>query len=222
MKGLTSVSEVVAGMHCAVRLYLDRDLPAAESPRYTVAKQISYHLGETLDSDRIWDEITTVLPLIEPAMRVFHDSCIGACQVREWPVPVETDVMVESGVLGIRGMVDKIFDQAPYFAITRSSDAPANGAYMSDRVRIACFAACLHETLDLPIESGYIEYIPSGALRTCVPQPRDRRAMVRGIRAAQRIHAGEIPKRPLMAPCESCPHEDGCASRKGKRLSDLM
>ncbi|MDD1674575.1 MAG: Dna2/Cas4 domain-containing protein [Methanomicrobiales archaeon] len=222
MKGLASVSEIVAGMHCAVRLYLDRDLPGAESPRYTVAKQVSYHLGEVLECDQIWNEITTILPRIEPAMRVFLDSCVEACKGRDWPVPVETDVMVESGVLGIRGMVDKVYDQAPYFAITRSSDAPANGTYMSDRVRVACFAACVHETLDLPIESGYIEYIPSGELRTCMPQPRDRRAMVRGIRAAQRIRAGEVPRRPLMAPCESCPHEDACNSRKGKLLSEFL
>jgi CRISPR-associated exonuclease Cas4 len=222
MKDRTSVSDVVAGMHCALRLYLDRDLPGAESPRYTVAKQVSYHLGEELDGDRIWSEITTVLPQIEPAMRVFLDACISACAGKDWIVPVETDIPVESEILGIRGIVDKIFDAPPYFAITRSTDAPANGAYTSDRVRIACYAACVQETLGLVAESGSIEYVPSGILRTCVPQPRDRRAMVRGIHAAQRVRAGEIPRRPLMAPCESCPHEEGCTSRKGRRLSDLL
>jgi CRISPR-associated exonuclease Cas4 len=216
-----SISSVVAGHFCPVRLYLEQDLQIAESPRYTICKQISCHLGEALDPEAIWGEVQAVMPLIEPAMRVFLESSITKCQERQWPRPIETDVAVASESLGIRGVVDKIFEQEPYFAITRSSEAPSAGIYAADRLRIACYVACVRETLELPVERGYVEHVPSGVLRLYTPQPRDRRAMLSAARVARRIHAGEIPKKPLQAPCDRCPHTSRC-STGSRRLSDLM
>ncbi len=218
---LISISSVVTASSCPLRLYLERGTPRAESPRYTVCKQVSYHLGDGLDAGAIWKEVRAVAPLIEPAMQVFLEGCVQRCRERNWPVPTETDLAVSSETLGIRGVVDKIFTDEPYFALTRSSEAPAAGAYASDRLRVAAYTACLRETLDLPAEGGYVEYIPSGVLRLCIPQPRDRRRLVRGIQAARRVESGEIPKKPLNAPCNTCPHADPCAGGV-RRLSDLI
>jgi tRNA(Ile)-lysidine synthetase-like protein len=131
-------------------LYLEKNLQIAESPRYTVSKQISYHLGGELDPGAIWSEVQSVMPLIEPAMRVFLDGAVKRCGERAWPMPTDTDIAVSSESLGVRGIVDKIFADAPYFAITRSSEAPAAGVYAADRIRVACYCAAVRETLDLP------------------------------------------------------------------------
>jgi CRISPR-associated exonuclease Cas4 len=218
---LISISQVVTGYFCPVRLYLEKSRAGGESPRYTISKQVSYHLGKPLQPESLWEEIVSVQPDMDAEMRQFLDACVGACRERTWRRPVQTDVQVRSERLGIRGIVDKIFEEEPYFAITRSSGAPVAGAYVGDRIRIACYALCIRESLGLPAESGYIEYIPSGENRLCHPEPRDRRAMFTGIRSAQKVLSGEVPRKPLRAPCTSCPYEGDCTPG-AKRLSDLM
>jgi CRISPR-associated exonuclease Cas4 len=218
---LISISQVVIGYFCPVRLYLERSTATGESPRYTISKQVSYHLGKPLQPEPLWEEVKAIQPDIGVDMREFLDECVDACMEKDWRRPVQTDVQVRSERFGIRGMVDKIFENEPYFAITRSSSAPIAGIYVGDRIRIACYALCVKESLDLPAESGLIEYIPSGENRLCRPEPRDRRAMLQGIRSAQRVLAGEVPRKPVRAPCTSCPHEDQCLPG-AQRLSDLM
>jgi CRISPR-associated exonuclease Cas4 len=116
--------------------------------------------------------------------------------------------------------VDKVFEDGT-FAIARSSSAPRAGVYGTDRLRITCYVACLQETFGSKLEGGYVEYVPSGICRFVSPQPRDRREMLKAVRAAKRIAAGEVPKRPLQAPCDFCPHEGRCTTG-GRRLSDLL
>jgi len=217
-----SVSQIVTGHFCPVRLYLERSTPSKkESPRYTISKQVSYHLGKVIDPEPLWEEINAIQPEIEPGMRDFLDECIQACRGKDWRRPVQTDVQVSTDRFGIRGVVDKIFENEPYFAITRSSAAPVAGVYAGDRIRIACYALCIKETLHLPAEAGFIEYIPSGVLRLCHPEPRDRRAMLQGIRSAQRVLAGEVPRKPVRAPCTTCPYEDRCLTG-AQRFSDFL
>jgi CRISPR-associated exonuclease Cas4 len=221
MEPRVSVSQILSAHFCPVRFYLERDAPHAESPRYTVCKQLSSHLGGPLDPDRIWTEIRSVSPGIEPAMRLFLDGCVERCRDGSWPRPAEMEVAVSSPRLGIQGRVDKLFDDAPYFAITRSSEAPAVGIYGADRIRVAAYAACLQETLDTDLDAGVVEYIPSGALRTCTLQPKDRRAMLRALEAARRVVAGQIPRRPLRAPCSGCAQRERCTS-PGTPVSRLL
>jgi len=205
-----SVSQILSARFCPVRFYLERDSPHAESPRYTVCKQISLHLGTTLDADRIWEEIRTVSPGIEPAMRIFSDDCVERCRQESWPRPSETDLAVSSPRLGIAGRVDKFFDDGPAFAITRSSEAPAAGVHGADRIRVAAYAACLAETLGVEVGTGYVEYIPSGNLRTCSIQPGDRRGMLRAMELARRVLSGGIPRKPHRAPCDRCGQQERC------------
>jgi CRISPR-associated exonuclease Cas4 len=218
---LISISQVVKGYFCPVRLYLERTAASGESPRYTISKQVSYHLGKPLLHEPLWEEVMAIQPDMDIDMRKFLDECVNACQGKTWRRPVQTDVQVRSERLGIRGTVDKIFEDEPYFAITRSSSAPLAGIYVGDRIRIACYAHCIRESLDLSADSGLIEYIPSGENRLCHPEPRDRRAMLTGIRSAQKVLSGEVPRKPVRAPCTSCPYEGHC-SPGAQRFSDLM
>ena len=214
------VSGVIACHICPRRYYFERSEEREESPRYTVCKQVSAHLGELLEREQIWQEVLCVLPDQEEDTRELFDECINACRETAWQRPVQTDLTVESDSLGIRGRVDKVFEDGT-FAITRSSTAPRAGAYGTDRLRIACYVACLKETLGQAVAGGYVEYVASGICRFVEPEPRDRREMIRAIRAAKRVVAGELPPRPLRAPCDGCPHVERCTAGP-RRLSDLF
>ena len=214
------VSGVIACHICPRRYYFERSDEHPESPRYAVCKQVSAHLGELLEEEEIWREILHILPDADEEIQELFDECIGACSETAWQRPVQTDLTVESDTLGIRGRVDKIFEDGT-FAIVRSSTAPKAGAYGTDRLRIACYAACIKETLGHPVAGGYVEYVASGICRYVEPQPRDRREMIRAIRAAKRVVAGDLPPRPLRAPCEGCPHFERCTTGP-RRLSDLF
>ena len=214
------VSGVIACHICPRRYYFERSEEREESPRYTVCKQVSAHLGELLEREQIWQEVLCILPDREEDTRELFDECINACRETAWQRPVQTDLTVESDALGIRGRVDKVFEDGT-FAITRSSTAPRAGAYGTDRLRIACYVACLKETLGQAVAGGYVEYVASGICRFVEPEPRDRREMIRAIRAAKRVVAGELPPRPLRAPCDGCPHVERCTAGP-RRLSDLF
>lgn len=214
------VSGVIACHICPRRYYFERSEEREESPRYTVCKQVSAHLSECLDAEEIWQEIVCVLPDEPEDIRELFDECIAACQKTAWQRPTQTDLAVESDLLGIRGRVDKIFEDGT-FAIARSSTAPLAGVYGTDRIRIACYVACLKETLGCAVAGGYVEYIADGICRFVEPQPRDRREMLRAIRAAKRVVAGELPPRPLRAPCNGCPHLERCTAGP-RRLSDIF
>jgi CRISPR-associated exonuclease Cas4 len=218
---LVSVSEIVRCHFCPVRFSLDRKLEVRESPRYTIAKQVSSHLGGDLDPDSIWEEVAAILPEIDPSFRAYLDTSVERCRAGAWRLPAETEVPVRSDQFGIRGLVDKIYDEEPSFAITRPTEAPAFGVPGSDRIRVAAYALCLRETLGIPSAQGMVEYIPSGEARVCTPQPRDRRAVIRAANAVRRIREGHIPKKPPAAPCRGCTHHDRC-NAGGKRLSDLF
>jgi CRISPR-associated exonuclease Cas4 len=218
---LVSVSEIVRCHFCPVRFSLDRKLEVRESPKYTIAKQVSSHLGGDLDEEEIWEEVSAILPGIDPSLRPYLAATIGRCREGTWTIPSETEVPVRSDRFGIRGLVDKIFPEEPAFAITRPTESPALGVSGADRLRVAAYALCVRETLGIPSAQGAVEYIPSGEVRVCTPQPRDRRAVIRAAGSVRRIRAGEIPKRPVSAPCTGCPYHERCHGG-GKRLTDLF
>jgi len=216
-----SVSEIVRCHFCPVRFSLERKLEIQESPRYTIAKQVSSHLGKDLDADAIWEEVEAILPEIDPVFRTYLDASVERCRSGAWRIPAETEVPVRSDRFGIRGLVDKIFDEEPSFAITRPTESPAIGVAMADRIRVAAYALCLRETLGINPGQGALEYIPSGEIRVCTPQPRDRRAVIRAAEAVRHIREGRIPKRPLRAPCAGCLFREKCHA-DGRPLSDLL
>ena len=76
MEQYIPVSGVVACHICPRRYYFERSLEHPESPRYTVCKQVSTHLGELLDSERIWQEVLCILPDAPRDPEPF-DECIA-------------------------------------------------------------------------------------------------------------------------------------------------
>lgn len=223
-RGKMSISSIITAAICPLRVYFgsgETDRNGIESPRYTVCKQISMHLGSPLDRTRIWEEICTVYPDIDPMFQAFLDECVSYCNINSWRSASGIDIAVSSERYGIFGSVDRLFDEPPYFSVVRSSKAPTAGVYHHDRLRVACYALCLQELLDIPVPGGSVEYIPSGEQRYCEIQPRDKRAFLSGRRVLQSLMEGRIPKKPVNAPCRRCSFEDRCTPG-GRRLSDLL
>jgi CRISPR-associated exonuclease Cas4 len=216
-----TISELVRVHACPVRYYYERDEPFAESDRYAVCKQLSYHLGDPLDAEVIWAEILVVQPKIDPALREFLDICITACNKRTWQSAEETDVQVRSEKQGFVGMIDRILPDGS-FSIVRAAGAMPSGTYAADRLRIAAIALCLEEMTGEEVKGGHVEYIPDGVSRYHTVQPRDLRQLITTLYKIRFMRDGELPKHPLNAPCVRCKYMDKCESARGHRLSDLL
>lgn len=205
-----SISSLVLCYRCPVRYYLEGSGQMPVSYRYAVCKQLSYHLGYDLDPEMIWEEIRVVQPDIPPEFRDFLDWCIKNSGNTSWRTYRDTDVPVFSNRYGFYGMVDKVFDESPRFAVVRSTNSPAAGIFPSDRLRCACYAMCLGEILGTPVEEGTVEYVPAGVSRNFRLQPRDRRSVLSALRTVSRLQDGSIPEKPLNARCDGCPASERC------------
>jgi CRISPR-associated exonuclease Cas4 len=206
---------------CPVRFYYEQNDPVTESDRYAVCKQVSYHLGSALDPEKIWTEIGTVRPGVDPALKEFLGICITACTKGEWKPAVETDVRVVSHKHGLAGMIDRMAGDGS-FSIIRASGAMPLGTYAADRLRIAAIALCLEEMTGKEVIGGNVEYIPDGVSRYHAVQPRDRRQVLATLHKYNAIREGKMPEHPLNAPCNRCRFKEKCESSVGKRLSELL
>lgn len=216
-----TISDLVRVHTCPVRYYYERHEPFAESDRYVVCKQISYHLGDPLDAEVIWAEILVVRPKMDPSLREFLDICIAACNKGTWQPAEETDVMVRSEKQGLTGMIDRVHPDGS-FSIVRSARAMPIGTFAADRLRIAAIALCLEEMTGEPVKGGHVEYIPDGVSRYHTVQPRDLRQMITTLYKIRFMRDGDVPKHPLNAPCVRCRYLEKCESTRGHRLSDLL
>jgi len=216
-----AISDIVRVHACPVRYYFERDGPYLESDRYTVCKQLSYHLGDPLDAEVIWAETLVVHPKIDISLREFLDHCITACSKGTWQPAEETDVRVFSEKQGIAGMIDRILPDGS-FSIIRSAGALPIGTYAADRLRVAAIALCLEEMTGEAVKGGHVEYIPDGISRHHTVQPRDRRQLIATLHKIRSIREGEVPQHPLNAPCVRCKYMEKCESARGHRLSQLL
>jgi CRISPR-associated exonuclease Cas4 len=216
------LSSVITASICPLRLYYGHIPDERALWRHSICRQVSSHLGTDPDREVIWDEICAIHPGIGPEYQDYMAHCITACTTQScWRPCAGNDIPVRSERMKVFGTVDKIFSTPPYLAVTRSSHAPRAGIYAADRLKVAGYALCMEETHGKPVTSGCVEYIPDGIVRTCEVQPIDRRRFLAALNAARRIVRGEIPSRPLNAPCDRCGHRDRCKPRV-KRLRDLL
>jgi CRISPR-associated exonuclease Cas4 len=218
-----SISSVAAVSMCPVRFYIEKNEKRIESWRYTLTKQLSYHLGDEIDEDMIWEEACLIHDHPDPDLKPFLTEMVRLCRnSREWKAARETDVRVHSDRFALHGIVDRMFEKEPYFAIVRSSSAPPRGVFAADRVRITGYTICLREMLGDHIHGGSIEYLPSGISRRVFVEPRDKRTFLHALHETRRITTGGLPRKPLRPPCTHCPYNNHCESSDGKRLSELF
>jgi CRISPR-associated exonuclease Cas4 len=206
---------------CPVRYYFERNDTFHESERYAICKQLSYHLGNPVDADAVWSEVLAVSPSLDPAFREFLDICIASCNKIVWKPAVQTDVRIVSDKHGMAGMVDRITDDGA-FSIVRAAGAMPFGTYAADRLRVAAISFCLEEMTGNEVAGGNVEYIPDGVSRFHAVQPRDRRQVIAALHKIRSIDEGDMPDRPLNAPCNRCKYREKCDSAGGHRLSELL
>jgi CRISPR-associated exonuclease Cas4 len=216
-----TISDLVRVHACPVRFCYEQREPITESDRYAVCKQLSYHLGKPLDADTIWDEVKTVRPTVDPALRDLLELAIAACNKTSWKPAAETDVRVASEKHGLAGQIDRI-DADGAFSIVRASGAMPMGTYAADRLRVAAIAFCLEEMTGKEVTGGNVEYIPDGVSRFHAVQPRDRRQVLSTLHKLKEIRQGAMPQHPLNAPCGRCKYYERCEEGIGHRLSELL
>ena len=212
------VSELVTAHRCPLGLYHIQGTDRSPSARYVIAKEIARHNGECSNLDLLWEEVQAVMPEIDPAMKNFLKTSLFACSTMVWPPFAEQDLRVGSKKHRIMGTVDLAGGPHGLFGVVRSSSAPAEGIYATDRIRVAAYALCLEELYHMPVREGLVIYVPDGVVRTCRVSPRDRRAVFVGRDAATAVIRGEIPKRPLNPPCTNCPVSDRCRQGASSRF----
>lgn len=215
------ISDLVRVHACPVRYHYERNDPVRESDRYTICKQVSYHLGNPLNADAIWSEVLAVSPATDPALREFLDICIASCNKSEWKPAIQTDVRVISEKHGMAGMADRITEDGT-FSVIRAAGAMPFGTYAADRMRVAAISFCLEEMTGKEVIGGNVEHIPDGVSRFHTVQPRDRRQVIATLHKIRSIHDGEMPDRPLNAPCNRCKYREKCEGAGGHRLSELL
>jgi CRISPR-associated exonuclease Cas4 len=215
------ISDLVRVHACPVRYFYERNDPVAESDRYAICKQLSYHLGKPLDAALIWDEVIAVRPATDPALREFLDTCIASCNKNEWKLANQFDVRAVSEKQGMAGMIDRVLPDGS-FSVVRAAGAMPFGTYSADRLRIAAIAFCLEEMTGTEVTGGNVEYIPDGVSRFHAVQPRDRRQVIATLHKIRSIHEGDMPQHPLNAPCNRCKYREKCESSGGHRLSELL
>ncbi|HJJ43267.1 MAG TPA: Dna2/Cas4 domain-containing protein [Methanocorpusculum sp.] len=219
---MISVTDVVKAGTCPMQLYLAKSSksPYEEPISYTVAKQLSYYLGDILSVEDIWEEgLKNMVPEDQPALS-YLENMVTACSKVTWRQAERYDVSVFSEKYGIYGKVDRFFDDS--FSLVKSGSAPTRGVYLSDRLRVVCYAICLEEMLGRPYY-GRVEYLVSGTIRSVVVEPKDKRALFLALRAAEKVHKGGIPKVVRGPYCSWCRFQETCSAvEKPKSLFSKM
>ncbi|MDO5845484.1 MAG: Dna2/Cas4 domain-containing protein [Methanocorpusculum sp.] len=203
------VTDILRACTCPMQLYLARSVPEDfhEPLRYSVAKQISYHLGDPLSREKIWQELTLTLPGCGEDAKTALDQMIDACSRVTWRHALTHDMQVESEKFNIHGRIDRVFDDS--FSIIKGGRAPTHGVYATDRLQAVCYSICLEEMYGKEFY-GRIEYLGSGTIRSVVVSPSDKRAFLEALKTVEKIRRGEIPRAIRGAKCRWCRFAESC------------
>lgn len=205
-----SVSDILRASVCPMQLYLAKSSPAyfLEPLRYSVAKQLSYHLGEELNREEIREELKlTIKDCGEEAFAVL-DEMIEACSKVMWRQALTYDMQVDSGKYNIHGRVDRVFDDS--FSIVKGGKAPTHGVYASDRLQAVCYSICLEEMYGKEFY-GRVEYLGSGTVRSVVLSPSDKRLFLTALKEVEKVRRGEITRPIRGEKCKLCRFAENCS-----------
>lgn len=204
-----SVTDILRASICPMQLYLARSVPEDfnEPLRYSVAKQISYHLGEPLNFGQIWEELKLTIPDCGTEAQDALKQMIEACTRVTWRHALTHDMQVESEKFNIHGRIDRVFDDS--FSIVKGGRAPTHGVYTSDRLQAVCYSICLEEMYGKEFY-GRVEYLGSGTVRSVVLSPSDKRTFLEALKTVEKIRRGEIPRAVRGMKCKWCRFAESC------------
>lgn len=208
-----SVSDILRASVCPMQLYLAKSSPAnfTEPLRYSVAKQLSYHLGEEFNREenreKIREELRLTIPECGQDAFSVLDEMIDVCSKVTWRQALTYDMQVDSGKYNIHGRVDRVFDDS--FSIIKGGKAPTHGVYASDRLQAVCYSICLEEMYGKEFY-GRIEYLGSGTIRSVVLSPSDKRLFLTALKEVEKVRRGEVPRPVRGDKCKRCRFSENC------------
>ncbi|MDD1729474.1 MAG: Dna2/Cas4 domain-containing protein [Methanospirillum sp.] len=216
------ISSVIQAYRCPRRFYFSRHDKIVSTGRYTICKQISLNIVHPPDEDALWDEICLIEPTINPDMREYLSHCLVSTAHTPLPTWTDSDIAVNSKRYGIYGQIDKYDAQSGSISVIRNSGSPSKGCWSDDRIRLAAYLLCLRESRGIDLSGGYVEYIPDGIVRYYEPQPRDRRGLIQALVLARKVLSGNLPAKPVHAPCTRCTYQKQCNPEKPTLLSHIL
>ncbi len=151
------------------------------------------------------EEIKKIIP--EMARKLEHK--IGLIS------PSEAEVELRSDRLGLSGRLDRlVLGESTLPSMIRTGLPPETGVWQSDRLSLAGYALLLEDERGERIEKGLVEYPRAGEIREVNIRVVDRRRVLRIRDRIRQIRDGKLPDRPKSAPCEGCPFEEKCETRR--------
>ncbi len=151
----------------------------------------------------------------EEIRKIIPEMTRGMEHKLELILPSESEVELQSDRLGLSGRLDRlVLGESTLPSIIRTGLPPETGIWQSDRLSLAGYALLLEEERGERIEKGLVEYPRAGEIREVNIRVVDRRRVLRIRDRIRQIRDGKLPDRPESAPCESCPFEDKCKTRR--------
>ncbi|MDF1557627.1 MAG: Dna2/Cas4 domain-containing protein [ANME-2 cluster archaeon] len=126
--------------------------------------------------------------------------------------PMEVEPLFYSEKMRISGSPDRLsmHDGAVTPSVIRTGQAPQNGVWKNDRVRLTALSILLGDKYDCTVEKGVVEYARYGIVREVPIQRADRRKVLTLAGRVRKIRDGRLPDKPGEAPCEYCEHIEYC------------
>lgn len=95
-------------------------------------------------------------------------------------------------------------------SIIRTGQAPEEGIWKDDRIRLTALAILLEEKYGSLVEVGIVEYARFGIIREIKIKRTDRRKVLALAARVRHIKNGMLPQRIDDAPCSFCVYEEDC------------
>ncbi|HWQ20619.1 MAG TPA: hypothetical protein VN455_12625 [Methanotrichaceae archaeon] len=153
-------------------------------------------------------EISIAIHEMEPIMPELSQYISSSDQL----LPSDVEVDLRSDRLVLSGRLDRLV-AGTIPSLIRTGKAPENGAWKTDRLKLAGYAILLEEMLDKRIEYGLVEYPRSGVIRKVSIRSIDRSRVLRARDSILKIKKGWLPDRPGQADCQRCPALERCESK---------
>lgn len=124
-------------------------------------------------------------------------------------------VTVYSGRLSLSGSIDRVYDIGGSLipAYVSGSKPPAEGAYASDRIRLAAYAMLAGERYGQEVSSGYVEYFPGWCIREVGIRKKDRWAALSLRNRVMDMKEGRMPDVNRGKQCDRCEFRPKCGVR---------
>ncbi|WP_462272967.1 CRISPR-associated protein Cas4 [Methanohalophilus sp.] len=177
---------------------------------------------EDIDENQFKDAVEDVnetLPAIAANLTNQSDE-----EMIELITPIEIEPLMHSDKLNLSGAPSAIVfhDDQKMPLLIKSSNAPQQGVWKSDRIPLAAYAILAEEKYDQKINSTVLFYASQGQIRPVRIRPAERREVLNILKRIEKIKKGKMPHAKRGKLCEYCPYEQMCESQGNSLASKFF